>query len=185
MNFKIQVCTAGSPVQWQKGYLSCGRRWVWALSLEKRKEMRKGEEGVEEREPRFSNNPKFFKVKAAILQCSSSSSYALPPSPAPAPRSCFSFRWPRIHFPPGFCLPYSRNEDPDRYPPVIWEAQCRHQRCVNAEGKLDHHMNSVLIQQEILVLRREPENCPLTFRVEKMLVGVGCTCVSSIVRHVA
>ncbi|XP_034377819.1 interleukin-17A [Arvicanthis niloticus] len=76
-----------------------------------------------------------------------------------------------------------RNEDPDRYPSVIWEAQCRHQRCVNAEGKLDHHMNSVLIQQEILVLKREPENCPFTFRVEKMLVGVGCTCVSSIVRH--
>ncbi|XP_052047750.1 interleukin-17A [Apodemus sylvaticus] len=78
-----------------------------------------------------------------------------------------------------------RNEDPDRYPSVIWEAQCRHQRCVNAEGKLDHHMNSVLIQQEILVLKREPESCPFTFRLEKMLVGVGCTCVSSIVRHVA
>ncbi|XP_051008636.1 interleukin-17A [Acomys russatus] len=78
-----------------------------------------------------------------------------------------------------------RNEDPDRYPPVIWEARCRHQRCVNAEGKLDHHMNSVLIQQEILVLRREAEKCPLSFRLEKMLVGVGCTCVSSIVRHVA
>ncbi|XP_031224667.1 interleukin-17A [Mastomys coucha] len=78
-----------------------------------------------------------------------------------------------------------RNEDPDRYPSVIWEAQCRHQRCVNAEGKLDHHMNSVLIKQEILVLKREPESCPFTFRVEKMLVGVGCTCVSSIVRHVA
>lgn len=77
----------------------------------------------------------------------------------------------------------SRNEDPDRYPSVIWEAQCRHQRCVNAEGKLDHHMNSVLIQQEILVLKREPEKCPFTFRVEKMLVGVGCTCVSSMVRH--
>ncbi|XP_028622349.1 interleukin-17A [Grammomys surdaster] len=78
-----------------------------------------------------------------------------------------------------------RNEDPDRYPSVIWEAQCRHQRCVNAEGKLDHHMNSVVIQQEILVLKREPENCPFNFRVEKMLVGVGCTCVSSIVRHAA
>ncbi|XP_021032148.1 interleukin-17A [Mus caroli] len=78
-----------------------------------------------------------------------------------------------------------RNEDPDRYPSVIWEAQCRHQRCVNAEGKLDHHMNSVLIQQEILVLKREPESCPFTFRVEKMLVGVGCTCVASIVRQAA
>ncbi|XP_055461742.1 interleukin-17A [Psammomys obesus] len=78
-----------------------------------------------------------------------------------------------------------RNEDPDRYPSVIWEAQCRHQRCVNAEGKLDHHMNSVLIQQEILVLRREPEKCPFSFRLDKMLVGVGCTCVSSIVRRVS
>ncbi|XP_005369622.1 interleukin-17A [Microtus ochrogaster] len=78
-----------------------------------------------------------------------------------------------------------RNEDPNRYPSVIWEAQCRHQRCVNAQGKLEHHMNSVLLQQEILVLKREPENCPFSFRVEKMLVGVGCTCVSSIVRHVA
>lgn len=84
-----------------------------------------------------------------------------------------------------FCLPCSRNEDPNRYPSVIWEAQCRHQRCVNAQGKLEHHMNSVLLQQEILVLRREPESCPFSFRVDKMLVGVGCTCVSSIVRHVA
>ncbi|KAL1771472.1 interleukin-17A [Sigmodon hispidus] len=89
-----------------------------------------------------------------------------------------------LNLPPGCCLLCSRNEDPDRYPSVIWEAQCRHQRCVNAEGKLDHHMNSVLIQQEILVLRREPGNCPLSFRMEKMLVGVGCTCVSAIVRHV-
>ena len=101
------------------------------------------------------------------------------------PRSCFSFHLSRTSFPPGFCLPCSRNEDPDRYPSVIWEAQCRHQRCVNAEGKLAHHMNSVLIQQEILVLKREPESCPFTFRVEKMLVGVGCTCVASIVRQAA
>uniref|UniRef100_A0A8D2CQ34 Interleukin 17A n=1 Tax=Sciurus vulgaris TaxID=55149 RepID=A0A8D2CQ34_SCIVU len=78
-----------------------------------------------------------------------------------------------------------RNEDPERYPPVIWEAKCRHLGCVNAEGKVDHHMNSVPIQQEILVLRREPQHCPNSFRLEKMLVTVGCTCVTPIVRHVA
>nr|XP_045012907.1 interleukin-17A [Jaculus jaculus] len=78
-----------------------------------------------------------------------------------------------------------RNEDPERFPSVIWEAKCRHLGCVNAEGKVDHHMNSVPIQQEILVLRREPQNCPLSFRLEKMLVAVGCTCVTPIIRHVA
>ncbi|KAM5166802.1 interleukin-17A [Callospermophilus lateralis] len=78
-----------------------------------------------------------------------------------------------------------RNEDPERYPPVIWEAKCRHLGCINAEGKVDHHMNSVPIQQEILVLRREPQHCPNSFRLEKMVVAVGCTCVTPIIRHVA
>nr|XP_031544224.1 interleukin-17A [Vicugna pacos] len=78
-----------------------------------------------------------------------------------------------------------RNEDPERYPSVIWEAKCSHSGCVNAKGKVDHHMNSVPIQQEILVLRREPQHCPHSFRLEKMLVAVGCTCVTPIVRHVA
>uniref|UniRef100_A0A286XFR9 Interleukin 17A n=1 Tax=Cavia porcellus TaxID=10141 RepID=A0A286XFR9_CAVPO len=77
-----------------------------------------------------------------------------------------------------------RNENPNRYPPVIWEAECRYSGCVNAAGKEDHHVSSVPIQQEILVLQREPQNCPLSFRLEKMKVTVGCTCVTPIVRHV-
>lgn len=85
MNFKIQVCTAGSPVQWQKGYLSCGRRWVWDLSLEKRKEMRKGEgRGGGERAQIFKqpkvlqSNGSYFAVLFFVILCSSS----LPPVPA-------------------------------------------------------------------------------------------------------
>uniref|UniRef100_A0A452RXF1 Interleukin-17A n=1 Tax=Ursus americanus TaxID=9643 RepID=A0A452RXF1_URSAM len=78
-----------------------------------------------------------------------------------------------------------RNEDPERYPSVIWEAKCRHLGCVSAEGTVNYHMNSVPIQQEILVLRRESQHCPHSFRLEKMLVAVGCTCVTPIVRHVA
>nr|AHB64322.1 IL17A protein [Sus scrofa] len=78
-----------------------------------------------------------------------------------------------------------RNEDPERYPSVIWEAKCSHSGCINAEGKEDHHMNSVPIQQEILVLRREPRHCPNSFRLEKVMVTVGCTCVTPIVRHIS
>ncbi|XP_070275450.1 interleukin-17A isoform X1 [Myotis yumanensis] len=78
-----------------------------------------------------------------------------------------------------------RNEDPERYPSVIWEAKCRHLFCVNPEGKIDHHLNSVPIKQEILVLRREPRHCPPSFRLEKILVTVGCTCVTPIVNRVA
>ncbi|EHB06892.1 Interleukin-17A [Heterocephalus glaber] len=77
-----------------------------------------------------------------------------------------------------------RNEDPERYPSVIWEAECSFSGCINAEGKEDYHVSSVPIQQEILVLRREPQNCPLSFRLEKMKVTVGCTCVTPVVRHV-
>ncbi|XP_012369473.1 interleukin-17A [Octodon degus] len=77
-----------------------------------------------------------------------------------------------------------RNEDPERYPPVLWEAECRYSGCVNTAGKEDHHMSSVPLQQEILVLRRQPRDCPLSFRLEKMKVTVGCTCVSPVVRHV-
>ncbi|KAM4834527.1 interleukin-17A [Thomomys bottae] len=76
-----------------------------------------------------------------------------------------------------------RHEDPERYPAVIWEAECRHLGCVNAQGGVDHHLNSVPIQHEILVLRRQPQHCPPTFQLEKMLVAVGCTCVTPIVRH--
>ncbi|XP_037376813.1 interleukin-17A [Talpa occidentalis] len=80
---------------------------------------------------------------------------------------------------------WHRNEDPERFPPLIWEAKCRHDGCINAEGKQDYHMNSVAIKQEILVLRREPRHCPHSFQLEKMLVSVGCTCVTPIVHHMS
>ncbi|XP_006835831.1 PREDICTED: interleukin-17A [Chrysochloris asiatica] len=76
-----------------------------------------------------------------------------------------------------------RNEDPERYPSVIWEAKCLHLHCVDAEGKMNYHMNSVGIQQEIWVLRRESGRCPHSFRMEKMQVTVGCTCVKPIIIH--
>ncbi|XP_055464317.1 interleukin-17F [Psammomys obesus] len=80
---------------------------------------------------------------------------------------------------------YNITRDPHRFPSEIAEAQCRYSGCINAQGQEDSSMNSVAIQQEILVLRREPQGCSNSFRLEKMLVKVGCTCVTPIVHHAA
>ncbi|XP_037015468.2 interleukin-17F [Artibeus jamaicensis] len=78
---------------------------------------------------------------------------------------------------------YNITRDPHRFPSEIAEAQCRHSGCINAEGKEDSSMNSVPIQQEFLVLRREPQGCSHSFRLEKLRVTVGCTCVTPIIRY--
>ncbi|XP_063089432.1 interleukin-17F [Cavia porcellus] len=80
---------------------------------------------------------------------------------------------------------YNVTRDPHRFPPEIVEARCRHSGCINAQGQEDNSMNSVAIQQEILVLRRKPQGCSHSFQLEKVLVTVGCTCVTPIVHHVA
>ncbi|GAB1284829.1 Interleukin-17F [Apodemus speciosus] len=80
---------------------------------------------------------------------------------------------------------YNITRDPHRFPSEIAEAQCRHSGCINAQGQEDSSMNSVPIQQEVLVLRREPQGCSNSFRLEKMLVKVGCTCVAPIVHRAA
>ncbi|NWU91861.1 IL17 protein, partial [Upupa epops] len=80
---------------------------------------------------------------------------------------------------------YSIDEDHNRYPRVIADAKCRHSRCVNSNGQLDHSVNSVPIKQEILVLRREQKDCHQSFRLEKKIITVGCTCVTPLIRHQA
>ncbi|XP_019514280.1 PREDICTED: interleukin-17F [Hipposideros armiger] len=78
---------------------------------------------------------------------------------------------------------YNITRDPHRFPSEIAEAQCRFSGCVNAEGKEDSSMNSVPIQQEFLILRREAQGCSHSFQLEKMRVTVGCTCATPIVRY--
>ncbi|XP_008261263.2 interleukin-17F [Oryctolagus cuniculus] len=80
---------------------------------------------------------------------------------------------------------YNITRDPHRFPSEIAEARCRHSGCINAQGEEDSSMNSVPIQQEFLVLRREPQGCSRSFRLEKVWVTVGCTCVTPIVRYAA
>uniref|UniRef100_A0A8C4WCJ9 Interleukin 17A n=1 Tax=Gopherus evgoodei TaxID=1825980 RepID=A0A8C4WCJ9_9SAUR len=78
---------------------------------------------------------------------------------------------------------YSITKDPNRFPEVIAEAKCRHFSCVNALGQEDYSMNSVPIQQEILILRREQRDCLHSYRLEKQLITVGCTCAVPVLRH--
>ncbi|XP_065691247.2 interleukin-17F-like [Patagioenas fasciata] len=78
---------------------------------------------------------------------------------------------------------YRLDEDPNRFPQVIADAKCRLSGCVNPLGQEDHSLNSVPIQQEILVLRRELQGRLPTYRLEKKLITVGCTCAAPIIHH--
>ncbi|NXH55196.1 IL17F protein, partial [Rhabdornis inornatus] len=80
---------------------------------------------------------------------------------------------------------YRIDEDHDRFPRLIADAECRHTLCVTPEGHLDHGLNSVPIQQEILVLRREHRGCQQSYMLEKKIITVGCTCVTPLVQHQA
>ncbi|XP_063297688.1 interleukin-17A-like [Pelobates fuscus] len=72
---------------------------------------------------------------------------------------------------------YSMNEDKNRFPAIIAEAKCTHNRCVDSTGNLDTSASSVPINQEILILRR-PEGDPEGgIMLDKQLITVGCTCV--------
>uniref|UniRef100_A0A8C3F8B9 Interleukin-17F n=1 Tax=Chrysemys picta bellii TaxID=8478 RepID=A0A8C3F8B9_CHRPI len=75
------------------------------------------------------------------------------------------------------------NEDPNRFPQVIAQAKCRHYSCVDSTGQQDYSMNSIPIQHEILVLQRERRGCQHTYRLEKQLVTVGCTCARPIIHY--
>ncbi|NXW33281.1 IL17F protein, partial [Phaetusa simplex] len=78
---------------------------------------------------------------------------------------------------------YRLDEDPNRFPQVIAEAKCRLSGCMNPMGQEDHSLNSVPIQREILVLRREQQGCLPTYRLEKKVITVGCTCVTPVVHY--
>ncbi|CAI5769128.1 interleukininterleukin-17F-like [Podarcis lilfordi] len=74
---------------------------------------------------------------------------------------------------------YSIHEDHNRFPHVISKATCRHAFCLDSKGKPNIALNSVPIQQEIMVLRRKLVGCQQTFWLEKEVINVGCTCVMS------
>ncbi|NWI76578.1 IL17F protein, partial [Dryoscopus gambensis] len=78
---------------------------------------------------------------------------------------------------------YSLDVDPNRFPRVIADARCRLSGCVSPLGQEDHSLNSVPIKQEILVLQREQRGCVPSYRLQKRVITVGCTCVTPVIQH--
>ncbi|XP_075043888.1 interleukin-17C [Mixophyes fleayi] len=75
---------------------------------------------------------------------------------------------------------YRIDVDDTRYPQKLAFAHCLCQHCISSDtGRENSSLNSVLIKQEMLVLRKKscPHNPALsTFVLEKLSVPVGCTC---------
>ncbi|XP_018417105.1 PREDICTED: interleukin-17F-like [Nanorana parkeri] len=71
---------------------------------------------------------------------------------------------------------YSYDVNNNRFPSTIAEARCLHTGCLDTEGNVDISLNSVPIKQEILVVYKEMKGCVPTFKLEKKMVTVGCTC---------
>ncbi|XP_056419997.1 interleukin-17A-like [Hyla sarda] len=76
---------------------------------------------------------------------------------------------------------YSLNTDPNRFPFVISEANCLHFACVDADGNENPDLISFPLRQKMMVLRREQKSCSFSYRLETVVVTVGCTCVRPMV----
>eukprot|EP00062_Callorhinchus_milii_P021752 gi/632978796/ref/XP_007906115.1/ PREDICTED: interleukin-17C [Callorhinchus milii] len=76
---------------------------------------------------------------------------------------------------------YRIDYDENRFPEKLAFAECLCKGCINtASGLEEHHLNSVLLEQTMMVLRRRP--CPhdphlYSFQMHYIRVPVGCTCV--------
>ncbi|XP_041646216.1 interleukin 17a/f1 [Cheilinus undulatus] len=85
---------------------------------------------------------------------------------------------------------YNDSRDDSLYPPVLREAHCLLQGCLNSAGQEDMNLRSRPIMHQVLVLRRvrssEDESgsdSSYSFRLESRQIAVGCTCVRPNYKH--
>ncbi|GCB81779.1 hypothetical protein scyTo_0022831, partial [Scyliorhinus torazame] len=73
---------------------------------------------------------------------------------------------------------YKEDYDDNRYPRSIFKAECVSQHCLNSRGLQDLSLNTHLVRQDMIILKRKHEpDCKVTFHAEKMMVPVACVCV--------
>ncbi|XP_072906193.1 interleukin-17A-like [Hemitrygon akajei] len=73
---------------------------------------------------------------------------------------------------------YKVDSDANRYPSTIFRAECISRHCLNSRGIHDSNLNTRLVKQEMLVLKKKKTSGDsITFHVEKILVPVACICV--------
>ncbi|XP_020511795.2 interleukin-17F-like [Labrus bergylta] len=85
---------------------------------------------------------------------------------------------------------YNISRDDSLYPPVLSEARCLLQGCLDSEGQEDLGLESRPIMHQVLLLRRvksagaeSGSDESYHFRLESRLIAVGCTCVRPIIKH--
>ncbi|XP_041063816.1 interleukin-17F-like [Carcharodon carcharias] len=73
---------------------------------------------------------------------------------------------------------YKEDVDSDRCPSTIFKAECVSTHCLNSRGFEDPGLNTHLVHQEMIVLKRKkgPDH-KIIYRAEKMMVPVACVCV--------
>ncbi|XP_060686731.1 interleukin-17A-like [Hemiscyllium ocellatum] len=76
---------------------------------------------------------------------------------------------------------YRLDHDPNRYPVIIRRAECVSSHCLNSEGKEDLNLNTRLVKQEMIVLKKEGHENRITYRAELVMVPVACICVLPVV----
>ncbi|XP_040895315.1 interleukin 17a/f1 [Toxotes jaculatrix] len=81
---------------------------------------------------------------------------------------------------------YNVSHDDSLFPPVLSEARCLLQGCLNSEGLEDRSLESRPIMHQVLLLRRVRSAGAAHsyhYRLESRLIAVGCTCVRPIVQQ--
>ncbi|XP_028999810.1 interleukin 17a/f1 [Betta splendens] len=83
---------------------------------------------------------------------------------------------------------YNVSHDSSLFPPLLSEARCLLQGCLNADGLEDLSLESRPIMQQVLVLRRvgsgrTGDHHGYHFRLESRVIAVGCTCIRPIIQH--
>ncbi|XP_026233363.1 interleukin 17a/f1 [Anabas testudineus] len=83
---------------------------------------------------------------------------------------------------------YNVSRDDSLFPPLLSEARCLLQGCLNSDGLEDMSLESRPIMHQVLVLRRvrsagTGEANSYHYRLESRLIAVGCTCVRPIIQH--
>ncbi|XP_008286313.1 interleukin 17a/f1 [Stegastes partitus] len=75
---------------------------------------------------------------------------------------------------------YNVSSDDSLFPPVLSEARCLLQGCLNSHGQEDHELESRPIMHQVMMLRRIKSTgaeSSYHYRLEFRRVAVGCTCV--------
>ncbi|XP_062248473.1 interleukin 17a/f1 [Platichthys flesus] len=80
---------------------------------------------------------------------------------------------------------YTNSPDASLLPPMLSEARCLLQGCLNKEGVEDQSLESRPIMHHVFMLRRVKSAAAekYHYKLESRIIAVGCTCVRPTIQH--